>query len=341
MMPSLKYTGKGLLKPVIIKRADGEEELFPYIADPELIKAVNLAIMLRRPLLLMGEPGCGKSILAKAVAYELHHRLDAQKNIVRDYEDYYFEWNIKSTSKAKDGLYEYDAIQRLADAQILTEGQRANLDKSTYVKRRAMGLAFEKSTEAALRPVLLIDEIDKADMDFPNDLLIELDKGKFTITETGKTVKAAIKPIVFITSNGEKSLPDAFLRRCLFHTIKPLDETILTNIIECRFYDGVAPNLKLIKASVGQFLKIRRELKRKKLSVGKNVSTSELLDWFEAIKFYKEIQEKYDLAALDDDVQALIQELDKLGKDTRAIPFQQVLFKDWSTLVNFQESEDE
>jgi len=340
----LKYTGKGLLKPVLIKREnERNEELFPYIANPELIKAVNLAILLRRPLLLMGEPGCGKSILAKAVAYELHHnKLDAQTNTRRDYKDYYFEWSIKSTSKAKDGLYEYDAIKRLADAQILTAEQRTTLDKSAYVNKREMGLAFEKSTTPALRPILLIDEIDKADIDFPNDLLIELDKGKFTITETGEKVEAAVKPIIFITSNGEKPLPDAFLRRCLFHTIKPLDETILTSIIERRFYDDVDhPNLDLIKKVIGQFLKIRKELQQKKLSVGKNVSTSELLDWFEAIKFYKELQEKEGTTLLGEEMQSLINDLDKLGKDTRAIPFQQVLFKDWSTLVNFQGTDNE
>ena len=149
MMP-LKYTGKGLLRPVTIER-DNEpnEKLFPYIANPELVKAVNLAILLRRPLLLMGEPGCGKSILAQAVAYELHHQPVAEKS--RDYRDFYFEWNIKSTSKAKDGLYEYDAIKRLADAQILTATQRETLNKKAYINMREMGLAFQKSRKAEIQ----------------------------------------------------------------------------------------------------------------------------------------------------------------------------------------------
>jgi len=330
----LQYTGKGLLDPKTIIRGTTEEELHPYIADAELVKSVNLAILLRRPLLLMGEPGCGKSRLAQAVAYELYHQATANGEIRKDYKNWYQEWNIKSTAKAKDGLYEYDAIQRLGDAQV----QKENLDKRNYIKMREMGLAFEKSTAPDKRVVLLIDEIDKADIDFPNDLLNELDKGKFTIPETGKTVSATIKPIVFITSNAEKELPDAFLRRCLFHYIQPLSTKTLTQIIQRRFYAKAAPNQVLIDQAVQQFLTIRQEVKQATQTVGKNVSTSELLDWFQAIQYYQELKEKEGTweGEEKEHLQQLVSELSKLGQGTRAIPFQQILFKNWSTFINFK-----
>lgn len=341
-MTHLKYTGQGLIDPKNIQRANfPKETLHPYIVGPELIKAVNLAILLQRPLLLMGEPGCGKSRLAEAVAYELFHQEDETGKISQDYKDSYFEWNIKSSSKAKDGLYQYDAIQRLGDAQVFEKDERAKLDKSNYIELGPMGAAIKSSTSINKRCVLLIDEIDKADLDFPNDLLNELDKGRFTITETRKSVSGKEKPIVFITSNAEKPLPDAFLRRCLFHYIEPLDKLILSSIIEHRFYsEEKSPNTELITRAVNEFIKIRKELKQKELSVGKNVSTSELLDWFEAIKHYATDLETNDTRSITDELKQLIEEVDNLGKEGRSIPFQQILFKNRSTLINFHKEKD-
>ena len=331
------FTGKSLNQPKVIRRENFPDEvLHPYIASDNLIKAVNLAIILQRPLLLMGEPGCGKSRLAQAVAYELFHREHPNGDIIQDYKDAYFEWNIKSSSVARDGLYAYDAIQRLGDAQIMDKDHRAQLNKENYIELGAMGLAFQASKSIDNRPVLLIDEVDKADIDFPNDLLNELDKGRFTITETGRTLSAVVKPIVFITSNAEKPLPDAFLRRCLFHYIEPLEEDILTKIIERRFYAEEDPNTSLIKTAVDQFLAIRKKLDQMKLSVGKNVSTSELLDWFQVIKHYTEIAEKGKERSLPSELKLLIEEVESLGKEQVAIPFQQVLFKNWSTIIHFQ-----
>ncbi|HHH50699.1 MAG TPA: MoxR family ATPase [Saprospiraceae bacterium] len=352
-MTSLKYTGEGLKNPVIItrkvkrgnKEVEVKETLQPYIPDPELVKAVNLAILIKRPLLLMGEPGCGKSILAKALAYELYHQNNEDGSIKQDYKNFYHEWNIKSSSKAKDGLYEFDAIQRLGDAQVLSSQKdlsetefEQKINKQKYIQDRAMGLAIKKSTADNHRAILLIDEIDKADIDFPNDLLQELDKSEYVITETGELVRSIVEPIVIITSNAEKDLPDAFLRRCIYHYIKPLDKNILEMIIKRRFFSKETPNRELIEKALTQFLQIRDYLRENQMSVGKNVSTSELLDWFEAIKHYHQI--KSDAQDLDADenkyLKDLIAELDKLGKDTTQIPFRQLLFKNWNTIVNFQ-----
>jgi len=342
-MSALRYLGTKLLKPVTIN-ANGtdkpKESLHPYLPDPDLVKAVNLAILIKRPLLLMGEPGCGKSILAKALAYEIHHnQLDAAGN-KKDFRDYYFEWNIKSSSKAQDGLYEFDAIRRLGEAQILSQRNLAKaefekeLEKDQYITLQPMGEAFIKSKDESTRAVLLIDEIDKADIDFPNDLLNELDKSRFTIKETQKLVSSEAEPIVIITSNEEKDLPDAFLRRCVFHYIKPLDRPILEMIIKGRFFSKDPENKDLIQKALDKFIAIRKHLRENKTSVGKNVSTSELLDWFEAIKHYHDLNEK----GGNDEVKNLLAELESLKeeKNLAAIPFQQVLFKNWNTLIHFE-----
>ena len=169
-----------------------------YIASDELIRSVNIAAALKKPLLLKGEPGTGKTMLAEAIAKSLGMEL--------------LIWNIKSTTKAQDGLYVYDTVQRLYDSQFGEEGVN---DIAKYIRLGKLGEAFKSSRQA----VLLIDEIDKADLEFPNDLLWELDQMEFYIPETGETVKAKVRPIVIITSNAEKELPDAFLRRCIFHYI--------------------------------------------------------------------------------------------------------------------------
>jgi len=347
-MSTLRYLGTKLLNPVSIKEngVDKPREKFhPYLPDPDLVKAVNLAILIKRPLLLMGEPGCGKSILAKALAYEIHHnQLDAAGN-TKDFRDYFFEWNIKSSSKAQDGLYEFDAIRRLGEAQILSQKNLSKeefekeLEKDQYITLQPMGEAFVKSKDDTTRAVLLIDEIDKADIDFPNDLLNELDKSRFTIKETKKTIRSEAEPIVIITSNDEKDLPDAFLRRCVYHYIKPLKRSILEDIIKGRFFSKEPKNEELIKKALDQFITIRKHLRANKTSVGKNVSTSELLDWFEAIKHYHQITEKGTINLEEEDnadLKNLITELKNLGSGVEAIPFQQVLFKNWNTLIHFE-----
>ena len=181
-----------------------------YIASDELIRSVNIAAALKKPLLIKGEPGTGKTMLAEAIARSLDMEL--------------LIWNIKSTTRAQDGLYVYDTVQRLYDSQFGADGVD---DIARYIRLGKMGEAFEKEKQT----VLLIDEIDKADLEFPNDLLWELDKMEFYIPETGKTVKAKHRPIVIITSNAEKELPDAFLRRCIFHYIAFPEQPMMEKII--------------------------------------------------------------------------------------------------------------
>src|SRR6201996_5939150 len=188
-----------------------------YIATEDLKIAVNAAIVLERPLLIKGEPGTGKTLLAEEIAQAIGAPLIA--------------WHIKSTSKAQQGLYEYDAVSRLRDSQL---GDPRVSDIRNYIKR---GKLWEAFTHPA-RPVLLIDEIDKADIEFPNDLLLELDRMEFFVYETGETVRAAQRPIVVITSNNEKELPDAFLRRCFFHYIRFPDAETMNRIVEAH-YPGV------------------------------------------------------------------------------------------------------
>ena len=249
------YTGKP-----ISEEAWKKTGIAPYLPSPELVNAVNLAIFIeKRPLLLKGEPGCGKTRLAEAVAYELGLP--------------YEPWYVKSTSRAQDGLYTYDAVRRLHDAQLVRMGEKSqsqveNLEH--YIKMGALGRAFQSHQ----RTVVLIDEIDKADIDFPNDLLRELDEQTFVIEETGEKVKAVYPPIVFITSNDEKDLPDAFLRRCLFHYIEFPGSNQLVEIINAHF-PALAP--ALVEAAVKRFAELREKMVKGKS--GKKVSTSELLDW--------------------------------------------------------------
>ena len=221
-----------------------------YIAEKDLKVAVNAAITLERPLLVKGEPGTGKTELAKQVAAALGLDL--------------IEWHIKSTTKAQQGLYEYDAVSRLRDSQL---GDGRVNDVRNYIKRGKLWDAFA----AQEKVVLLIDEIDKADIEFPNDLLQELDKMEFFVYETGETVKAVQRPVVVITSNNEKELPDAFLRRCFFHYIKFPDATTLQKIVDVH-YPGIKQ--ELVSAALTQFYEIRDVPGLKK-----KPSTSEALDW--------------------------------------------------------------
>ena len=343
------YTGTKLdQKTVTIKRLGQRDDIInPYIPNPDLIKAVNLALLLERPLLVMGEPGCGKSKLAQAVAYELYHGQPGDDGNPLDYQDYYREWFVKSTAKAQEGLYEYDAIRRLADAQIArTKADRDEMNKRQYWKLKPMGDAFDRSVAPNRRVVLLIDEIDKADLDFPNDLLNELDNARFTISETGEPIVAKEKPIVIITSNAEKDLPDAFLRRCLYHFIK-FDETKLSQIVISRFHtNGQAsePNattLKFIETAKKAFLDIRTRINTEKFRVGsKNVSTSEFLDWYKALDHYRTLAASN--VPTDPEarkaVEQLTKELDLLSGSAGGYPFAQVLFKNYATWSSFDKT---
>lgn len=226
-----------------------------YIASDELVRSVNIAAALKKPLLIKGEPGTGKTMLAEAIAKSLDMEL--------------LVWNIKSTTKAQDGLYVYDTVQRLYDSQFGTEGVE---DIAKYIRLGKLGEAFcrEKQT------VLLIDEIDKADLEFPNDLLWELDQMEFYIPETGETIKTKVRPIVIITSNAEKELPDAFLRRCIFHYIDFPDAPMMDRIIKAHY-----PNLDqtLINGVLEAFYGLR-----KIHGLQKKPATSEVLDWIQALE---------------------------------------------------------
>lgn len=226
-----------------------------YVASQELMASVNIAIALKKPLLIKGEPGTGKTMLAEAVAKNLGKRL--------------IIWNIKSTTKAQEGLYVYDTIQRLYDGQFGVEGVD---DIAKYIKLGKLGEAFASEDQV----VLLIDEIDKADLEFPNDLLWELDQMEFYINETKRTVKAKHRPIVIITSNAEKELPDAFLRRCIFHYIDFPDKALMEEIVKVHFPD-VEENL--LKQAMDAFYEIRSIH-----DIRKKPSTSELIDWVNALQ---------------------------------------------------------
>lgn len=225
-----------------------------YVATDDLSMAVNAAVALQRPLLIKGEPGTGKTMLAEEVADSLGMRL--------------IQWHIKSTTKAQQGLYEYDAVSRLRDSQL---GDDKVHDIANYIKRGKLWEAFASDEQV----VLLIDEIDKADIEFPNDLLVELDRMEFYVYETGETVKAKHRPIIIITSNNEKELPDAFLRRCFFHFINFPDRETMREIVQVHYPDIAN---KLVKEAMEVFFDVRAipGLKKKP-------STSELIDWLKLL----------------------------------------------------------
>ncbi|MEK9878998.1 MAG: MoxR family ATPase [Rhodobacteraceae bacterium] len=225
-----------------------------YVATEDLTIAVNAAVTLERPLLIKGEPGTGKTELAKQVARGLGLHM--------------IEWNIKSTTKAQQGLYEYDAVSRLRDSQL---GEEKVHDVKNYIRKGKLWQAFE----ADKKVVLLIDEVDKADIEFPNDLLQELDKMEFFVYETGETIVAKQRPIVIITSNNEKELPDAFLRRCFFHYIRFPDEDTLRQIVKVHH-----PGIKdaLLTTALTQFFELREQP-----GIKKKPSTSEVLDWLKLL----------------------------------------------------------
>ncbi len=242
------------------KRYEGSDD---YIASEELANIVNASIALGRPLLVRGEPGTGKTLLAMSIAKSLNKRL--------------IVWNIKSTSKAKDGCYVYDTVQRLNDSRF---GDKDISNIENYIQLGELGQAFDSDEQV----VLLIDEIDKADIEFPNDLLNELDEMSFRVIETGREVKAKTRPIVIITSNNEKELPDAFLRRCVFHYIEFPDRELMLEIVNVHH-----PNLdkKFVNQVLDKFYELRTidTLKKKP-------STSELIDWISVLLRFGISEEK-------------------------------------------------
>jgi MoxR-like ATPase len=242
-----------------------------YIAGDDLLTAVNAAITLERPLLVKGEPGTGKTELARQIAAALDLRL--------------IEWTVKSTSRAQHGLYEYDAVSRLRDSQL---GDERVADVRNYIRKGRIWEAFE----AGEKVVLLIDEIDKADIEFPNDLLQELDRMEFHVHETGDTIRASVRPIVIITSNNEKELPDAFLRRCFFHYIQFPNAETLAEIVDAH-HPGVRD--ELVHAALQQFYALRDIP-----GIKKKPSTSEALDWIRLLA--SEERDPSDLKADDPSV---------------------------------------
>jgi MoxR-like ATPase len=225
-----------------------------YVATDDLKVAVNAAIVLERPLLVKGEPGTGKTVLAEEIARALKAPL--------------ITWHVKSTTKAAQGLYEYDAVSRLRDSQL---GDPRVSDIRNYIRKGKLWEAFDSD----VRPVLLIDEIDKADIEFPNDLLLELDRMEFHVYETGETIRAAKRPVVIITSNNEKELPDAFLRRCFFHYIRFPDAETMEKIVEVH-YPGIKK--RLVAEAMRLFFDVREVP-----GLRKKPSTSELLDWLKLL----------------------------------------------------------
>lgn len=287
-----KYTGGKQPRPGVLDSSG--RPILPYLPSDDLTEAVNLAIRLERPLLLKGEPGCGKTQLAYSVADGLNLPFEA--------------WYVKSTSRARDGLYTYDTVGRLRDAQLAATGQilPKELERIkrpiSYVRLGPIGRAFVKDQ----RTVVLIDEIDKADIDFPNDLLLELDERRFIIEETGSEIRAKHPPIVLITSNDEKDLPDAFLRRCLFHYVEFPKQDRLVSILSGMFPE--TPD-ELTDRAVERFLELRHEMQKTGRLATKKASTSELIDWFRVLRRYPKDE--------------------ALSKLEGRLPFGSVLLKSW------------
>lgn len=290
-MAKLSLTYRGEIQPKSdIYYEPIQQKIYPYDAGDELIEVVNLAIELGMPLLLEGEPGCGKSRLAHALVYEFNYRQES--NPIK-----YYEWIVQSTSKAEDSLYQYDYIGRLQAAQISGILSQKEIEESSsepknpatskdWVDLQPLGKAFKQSQDKQEQSVVLIDEIDKADRDFPNDLLLAIESRRFFIKETGETIQANDQafPLIIITSNQEKNLPNAFLRRCIYHYIELPNQERLRKILTERFTD--AEQEVIIKA-VDRFLEVRTSQDETKSEGEKKVSTSELIAWFKSLLKYK------------------------------------------------------
>lgn len=344
------YTGDGEYQPPADGLRDPQgREYFPYLPEPGLKKALNLAIALQRPLLLEGEPGCGKTRIAAALAYELACKnlgtepVDSKKpegaKQPKNWWNFYI-WNITSTSRAQDGLYTFDAVGRLRDAQLIgSDPQRLQIylgqketealenrlmNKTKYREFGALGKALREQTD---RPVVLIDEVDKADSDFPNDLLLELDELRFTIPETGERIgppEAHNKPIILITSNREKPLPEPFLRRCLYYYVPFPEEKTLRNIIAARFGQRVVRKQEIVNLALKKFDQIHQLLQKQPGS--RPPGTSELLEFLTAL-----IQEHKTVEEAIAELENLAQELPLLGTLIKTKPDQDLYVKTPST----------
>jgi len=298
-MAKLSLTYRGKIQPKSdLYYEPIQQKIYPYDAGDELIEVVNLAIELGMPLLLEGEPGCGKSRLAHALVHEFNN--GQQSGSIK-----YYEWIVQSTSKAEDSLYQYDYIGRLQAAQIsgilsqkeieessseqknpATSKQKNPATSKDWVDLQPLGKAFKQSKDKQEQSVVLIDEIDKADRDFPNDLLLAIESRRFFIKETGDLIQANDQafPLIIITSNQEKNLPNAFLRRCIYHYIELPNQERLRKILTERFTD--AEQEVIIKA-VDRFLEVRTSQDETKSEGEKKVSTSELIAWFKSLLKYK------------------------------------------------------
>ena len=290
-MAKLSLTYRGKIQPESgLYYEPIQQKIYPYDAGDELIEVVNLAIELGMPLLLEGEPGCGKSRLAHALVYEFNYR--QENNPIK-----YYEWTVQSTSKAEDSLYQYDYIGRLQAAQISGILSQKGTEESSYEQKnpaiskdwvdlQALGKAFKQSRDEEEQSVVLIDEIDKADRDFPNDLLLAIESRRFFIKETRDLIQANEQafPLIIITSNQEKNLPNAFLRRCIYHYIELPNQERLRKILTERFTD--AEQDVIIKA-VDRFQEVRTSQDETKSEGEKKVSTSELIAWFKSLLKYK------------------------------------------------------
>lgn len=325
----LTYTGTALSTKA---KADAYQ-LKIYKPADEVIQAVNLAGLLKMPLLLMGEPGCGKTRLAEAVAVELHNE---------KWKEHYFRWDIKSSSKAKDGICLYDALGRLYDANAKNEKAR---HITAYLQMGEMLKAYTQETNGDLPNILLIDEIDKADIDFPNDLLFEIEKGEFMIPELNKKITGHGKVLVFITSNRERELPDAFLRRCLYQYIPFPKRGKLIEIIEESNQSKSDP---FIEKVVDLFLKIREQVENQFAENEKKPATSELLNWMQTIDVYQSLKDKKEEECNDIEKGikaqlAIIEQYDEkiTLADLDKIPFRQVLLKTYESNKLFEKEENE
>ncbi|MEM7372056.1 MAG: MoxR family ATPase [Bacteroidota bacterium] len=309
-----------------------------YIPSKELIDAVNICLYLRRPLLLMGEPGCGKTRLAEAVAYALYGD---------NYLQHYFEWNIKSTTEAREGIYTFDSIRRLRESNVRGEAalqeeegltgkdlEQYFVDKQ-YIQKGPLAKAFDASQRNRKPSILLIDEVDKAEIDFPNDLLLELDRTRYYIAETDTytEVDKAYAPIIFITSNNEKELPAAFLRRCLFHYIQFPSNKILNLILKERFVDAekqLSEDKEILRNKIIQGFETLRERLKNSLSE-KLISTSELIDWYDTTLWQILDPDKSEVT--EENIREQLDILINEGHSQRVdVPFFHVLLKNLETI---------